>query len=98
MIFVSPFGLHGQAGRLRQIKRWEAVLLRIEQSVLILIGSEDKLLCADDRDKLRQRLAGEQLEILEESGHFVYLDSPEVVSRKIVAFTRGGKDQCSDSL
>jgi pimeloyl-ACP methyl ester carboxylesterase len=156
LIFVSPFGLYDQAGRMRQIKRWDAVLplasslisrravqrrLRrsildderitpelvdaywkpfttargrratieitrrivgncsmdevlpqIEQSVLILIGSEDKLLCAEDRDKLHQLLVKEQLEIIEESGHFLYLDSPHVVSNKIVTFTRGGKE------
>jgi pimeloyl-ACP methyl ester carboxylesterase len=81
-----------QAGRMRQSKRWNAVLPRIEQPVLILVGSEDKLLCAEDRDKLHQLLAREQLEIIEESGHFLYLDSPHVVSNKIVTFTRGGKE------
>ncbi len=92
LIFVSPFGLHDQAGRMRQIKRWNAVLPRMEQPVLIPVGSEDKLLCAEDRDKLHQLLAREQLEIIEESGHFLYLDSPDVVSNKIVTFTRGGKE------
>jgi pimeloyl-ACP methyl ester carboxylesterase len=156
LIFVSPFGLHDQAGRMTQIKRWDAflplasslitrkavqrrlrrsilnderitpelidaywrsfttaqgrratveitreiigrcsmdeVLPRIEQSVLILIGSEDKLLGADDREKFHRLLAREQLEIIEESGHFVYLDSPEVISKKIATFTRGGKE------
>ena len=58
--------------------------------VLILIGSEDKLICPEDREKLRRLLADEQLEIIEESGHFLYLDSPDVVSKKIVRFTRGG--------
>jgi len=62
------------------------------QSVLILIGSEDKLLGAEDLEKLHQLLPGEQLEIIEESGHFLYLDSPDVVSKKIVAFTRGGEE------
>jgi pimeloyl-ACP methyl ester carboxylesterase len=64
----------------------------MEQPVLIPVGSEDKLLCAEDRDKLHQLLAREQLEIIEESGHFLYLDSPDVVSNKIVTFTRGGKE------
>ena len=156
LIFSSPFGLHDQAGRMSQIKRWDAflplfcslitrrgiqrrlrrsilnqelvtpelvdaywrpfataegrramveitreiagrcsmdeVLPRIEQSVLILIGSEDKLLGADDYEKFHRLLAREQLEIIEGSGHFVYLDSPEVVTKKIVTFTRGGEE------
>ena len=62
------------------------------RSVLILVGSEDKLLCAEDYEKVRHLLSGEQLEIIEESGHLLYLDSPEVVSRKIVTFTRGGRE------
>jgi pimeloyl-ACP methyl ester carboxylesterase len=154
LIFVSPFGLENQAGRMSRIKRWnfllplasslvtkrtvrrhlrrsilkderitpelidaywtpfttsqgrratvevtrriigsrsmEEVLPQIEQSVLILIGSEDKLLSAGDYTKMRQLLAREQLEIIEESGHFIYFDSPDVVSQKIVTFTKGG--------
>ena len=81
-----------QAGRMRQSKRWNAVLPRIEQPVLILVGSEDKLISPEDRERFRVLLAREQLEIIEESGHFLYLDSPHVVSNKIVTFTRGGKE------
>ena len=57
---------------------------------MILIGSEDKLVSPEDREKLYNLLADEQLEIIEESGHFLYLDSPGAVSKKIVKFTRGG--------
>jgi pimeloyl-ACP methyl ester carboxylesterase len=62
------------------------------QSVLILIGSEDKLLCADERDKFRQLRKTKRLEIIEESGYFLYLDSPDVVTKPIVTFTRGGME------
>jgi pimeloyl-ACP methyl ester carboxylesterase len=65
-------------------------LRQIRQPVLILIGSEDKLISPEDREKLRVLLAGEQLEIVEDSGHLLYLDSPEIVSNKIVSFARGG--------
>ena len=156
LIFVSPFGLDDQAGRMSQIRRWnaflplastlvtkrmvrrylrrsilcdrhitpelvnaywapfttaegrratvevtrrivgscsmEALLPQVEQSVLILIGSEDKLLCAGDYEKFKLLLARERLEIVQASGHFLYLDSPEVVSQKIVTFTRGGSE------
>jgi pimeloyl-ACP methyl ester carboxylesterase len=156
LIFVSPFGLQDQAGRMSRIKRWDSllpvasslvtrrtvqrylrrsilkdesitpelinsywkpfttprgrraaveitrkivggssmdkVLPQIEQPVLILIGSEDKLTCAGDYEKFHRLLAREQLEIIEESGHFLYLDSPDVVSKKIVTFTRGGRE------
>jgi pimeloyl-ACP methyl ester carboxylesterase len=155
LIFLSPFGLHDQAGRMTQIKRWDAllplvsslitkrgvqrrlhrsilkderitpelvdaywnpfttpegrratveitreivgrcsmeeVLPRIERPVLILMGSEDKLLSADDREKFHLLLVDERQEIVEDSGHFLYLDSPDLVSLKIVAFTKGGK-------
>jgi pimeloyl-ACP methyl ester carboxylesterase len=67
-------------------------LPQIGKSVLILIGSEDKLLCAEDSDKFRQLLAREQQEIVEDSGHFLYLDSPDIVAQKIATFTRGGKE------
>jgi pimeloyl-ACP methyl ester carboxylesterase len=63
-----------------------------EFPVLILIGSADKLLCAGDNEKLPQRLPREQLETIEESGHCLVLDSPDVVSRNIVTFTRGGME------
>lgn len=156
LIFLNPFGLHDQAGRMAKIRRWDAflplasslitrrgverrlrrlilndesitpelvdsywqpftspggrratveitrtivgrrsmdeVLPRIEQPVLILVGSEDKLISPEDRERFRVLLAREQLEIIEESGHFLYLDSPDVVSQKIVTFTRGGKE------
>ena len=156
LIFLSPFGLHDQGGRMSRIKRWnaflplvsalvtrrtvqrnlrrrilrdecitpklidayfkpfttargrratveitreivgrcsmDAVLPRIGQSVLILTVSEDKLLCAEDFDRFRRLLARKQLEIIEESGHFLYLDSPDIVAQKIVTFTRGGKE------
>jgi pimeloyl-ACP methyl ester carboxylesterase len=156
LIFASPFGLDDQAGRMSQIKRWNAflplasvlvtqrtikrhlrrsilngelitpelidaywrpfttpegrraavevtrkivgscsmeeVLPQIEQPVLILIGSEDTLLCAGDYERFQLLLARERLEIIEASGHFLYLDSPEVVSQKIVTFTRGGRE------
>jgi len=59
-------------------------------SVLILIGSEDKLLSAGDHEKFRKLLANERLETIEEIGHFLYLDSPLEVSEKIVTFIRGG--------
>ena len=156
LIFVSPFGLEDQAGRMSQIRRWdsflplvsslvtrrtikrflhrsivngelispelidaywkpfttpegrraavevtrrivgscsmEELLPQIGQSVLILIGSEDKLLCAGEKEKFRLLLVREQLEIIEAGGHFLYLDSPEVVSQKIVTFTSGGSE------
>ena len=156
LIFVSPFGLEDQAGRMSQIRRWnsclplafslvtkrtikrylrrsimnderitpelvdaywkpfttpegrraavevtrrivgscsmEELLPQIRQSVLILIGSEDKLLCAGEKEKFRLLLVREQLEIIEAGGHFLYLDSPEVVSQKIVTFTSGGSE------
>ncbi|UCF96112.1 MAG: alpha/beta hydrolase [Spirochaetaceae bacterium] len=154
LIFLSPFGLKDQAGRMAQIKRWDPLLplaaslitkrnierwlLRsiynddrvtpelvdaywrplttpegrritveitrkivgrcsmdellpqIGQPVLILVGSEDTLISLKDREKYSELLADEQLEIVERSGHFVYLDSPDVVSNKTVRFTRGG--------
>ena len=68
----------------------DGILPRIRQPVLILMGSEDKLICLEDRERFRVLLADEQLEIVEECGHLVYLDSPEIVSNKSVIFARGG--------
>ncbi|MBN2552075.1 MAG: alpha/beta hydrolase [Spirochaetales bacterium] len=65
-------------------------LRQVGQPVLILIGSEDKLISPEDREKFSTLLADERLEIVENSGHLVYLDSPEIVSKKIVGFARGG--------
>jgi pimeloyl-ACP methyl ester carboxylesterase len=156
IVFLSPFGLRDQGGRMAKIRRWDAllplasalvtrrgverrlqrsilndesitpelvdsywkpftttggrratveitrkivgrfsmdeVLPRIEQPVLILIGSEDKLISPEDRERFRALPADGQLEILEDSGHFLYLDSPDAVSKKIVTFSRGGMD------
>lgn len=156
LVFLSPFGLYDQAGRMTRIRRWDAllplasllvtrkgverrlqrsildreaitpelvdsywrpfstsegrraaveitrkilgvysmeeILPRIEQPLLILIGSEDKLISPEDREKFRMLPAGGRLEIIEESGHFLYLDSPDVVSQRIVTFTRGGME------
>jgi len=154
LIFVSPFGLYDQGGRMTQVRRWDPLLPlasrlvtksgvrrrlqrvigdgqpltpglvdafykpfasaqarratlevtrhiiggcsmdeylpRIEQPVLILIGSADKLLCPGDCEKFRRLLAAERIEMIEGCGHFLYLDSPGVVTEKIVRFTRGG--------
>lgn len=68
----------------------DGCLPRIEQPVLILVGTEDTLVSPEDCERFRALLAHEELEIIEQCGHFLYLDSPEVVSRKIVTFTRGG--------
>jgi pimeloyl-ACP methyl ester carboxylesterase len=70
----------------------DELMPQIEQSVLILTGSEDKLLGADERDKFRQLRKTKRLEIIEESGYFLYLDSPDVVTKPIVTFTRGGME------
>jgi pimeloyl-ACP methyl ester carboxylesterase len=59
---------------------------------LIRIGSEDKLVSAGDHEKLHELAARGQREIIEESGHFLYLDSPDVVSQETVTFTRGGME------
>jgi hypothetical protein len=48
----------------------EEVLPQIGHPVLILIGSEDKLLCAGDYKKMRQLLAREQLEIYRRKREF----------------------------
>jgi pimeloyl-ACP methyl ester carboxylesterase len=68
----------------------DEILPRIEHPVLILAGSEDKLLGAEEQETLQRLLQTEKFETIEESGHFLYLDAPDVVSRKIVSFTRGG--------
>jgi pimeloyl-ACP methyl ester carboxylesterase len=162
LVFLSPFGLKDQAGRMSRIQRWDSflplasslvgrkvvkrrlhraiikdecvtpelvsaymnpfttaegrratveftrrivgrcwmdeVLPQIGHPVLILSGSEDKLLGAEERERFRRLLTSEQLEVIPDSGHFLYLDSPDVVSEKIVDFTRGGTESCSDSL
>jgi pimeloyl-ACP methyl ester carboxylesterase len=92
LIFLRPFGLHDRAGRMIRIKGWNAFPPQIRQPVLILIGSEDKLISPEDRDLFCTFLADKRLEIeiIEDSGHFLYLDAPGVVSDKIVSFTRGG--------
>jgi pimeloyl-ACP methyl ester carboxylesterase len=104
---LDPFGLHNRAGRTTRDERRAAVeitrriiggcsmneiLPQIRQPVLILIGSEDKLISPEDRNLFCTFLADERLEIeiIEDSGHFLYLDAPSVVSDKIVSFTRGG--------
>ena len=93
--FTTPRGRRATVEITREIVgrcSMNAVLPQIGQPVLILIGSEDKLLCAEDIDKFRQLLAREQQEIIEDSGHFLYLDSPDIVAQKIATFTRGGKE------
>jgi pimeloyl-ACP methyl ester carboxylesterase len=154
LIFLSPFGLNDQGGRMTQIDRWDTLLPlavnlitkrglekrlrqtivrqekitedlveaywkpfttqdgrravvditrniigrcsmdeylpRIEQPVLILIGSEDTLISPEDRRRFGELLVDEHLEIIEECGHFLYLESPDVVSELIVQFTMGG--------
>jgi pimeloyl-ACP methyl ester carboxylesterase len=155
LIFLSPFGLDDQAGRMTKIERWDsllplatsfvtrgmvrrwlsrsirneqritaqlvdaywkpfrspegrravvsvtrriiggcsmdAILPELRQPVLILVGSEDKMVSAEEVEKLRRLLKNERLRIIEESGHFLYLDSPDVVSREIATFTTGGQ-------
>ena len=63
---------------------------RFKKPVLILVGVEDTLVGPEDCERFRALLLDERLEIVEQRGHFLYLESSEVVSKKIVTFTRGG--------
>jgi 4,5:9,10-diseco-3-hydroxy-5,9,17-trioxoandrosta-1(10),2-diene-4-oate hydrolase len=62
------------------------ILPRLHQPVLILVGSEDPMISPENQETLQSLLANARLEIVDDCGHFLYLEAPELVSSQIVDF------------
>ncbi len=68
------------------------VMARLEEidcPTLIICGTEDRLTPPKYSTFLRDRIAGAQLLLVEEAGHMVMLEQPEVVSRAVAQFKGG---------
>ena len=77
-------------------RQWEAVqawdawerLGSISCPVLVLHGSEDRLVAPDNARMLADRIPGAQLALLEGAGHVYHAEQPEAADAAVLAFLR----------
>lgn len=65
------------------------LLTQITVPTLIIWGKDDKITPLKDARVLSKKIENSHLEILEDAGHFSYLDQPEIFCRLVKNFTHG---------
>lgn len=61
----------------------------IRAPTLLLAGKEDKIVPLVLMERLAERIPKARLVVVEEAGHFLFIERPEVVNREIVRFLKG---------
>jgi pimeloyl-ACP methyl ester carboxylesterase len=65
-------------------------LRQIRQSVLLLIGDQDKLNPPKALERARQTIQHLEAEIIPQAGHFLNMEQPEAVNARILKFLAEG--------
>ncbi|NTW11788.1 MAG: alpha/beta fold hydrolase, partial [Anaerolineales bacterium] len=65
---------------------FEDKLPRLDVPTLILFGAHDKVVPPANADLLAQKIAGSQVVIFPDAGHFFPIEIPEAASRTIMDF------------
>ena len=63
-------------------------LRQIKTPTLIIWGEKDKMTPLKDAYVMKEKISGSNLEVLKNIGHLPYLESPELLSRKIIDFLK----------
>ena len=77
-------------GLLPEAAAFENKLQKITVPTLILFGAHDKVVPPANADLLAKQLAGSQIRIFPDAGHFFPLEVPEAASNAVVEFSKGG--------
>jgi len=77
-------------GLLPEAAAFENKLPNITVPTLILFGAHDKVVPPANADLLAKQLAGSQIRIFPDAGHFFPLEIPEDASKAVIEFSQGG--------
>lgn len=77
-------------GLLPEAAAFENKLPKITVPTLILFGAHDKVVPPANADLLAKQLAGSQIRIFPDAGHFFPLEIPEAASNAVIEFSKGG--------
>ena len=66
---------------------WEG-LNRIENTTLVLTGSEDALIPPENSRILSERIPHARLQVIEEVGHQLFIEEPDACNRAVLDFLR----------
>jgi pimeloyl-ACP methyl ester carboxylesterase len=77
-------------GLLPEAAAFENKLPEISVPTLILFGAHDKVVPPANADLLAKQIAGSQIRILPDAGHFFPLEIPEAASKAVIEFSQGG--------
>jgi pimeloyl-ACP methyl ester carboxylesterase len=75
-------------GLMQEESAFENQLHRIHVPTLILFGEYDKVVPPQNANLLAQKIAGSQIRILPDAGHFFPIEVPETASRAIIEFAK----------
>jgi proline iminopeptidase len=70
-----------------QFKAWDRLT---NIPVLVLAGAQDRAVAGPPMQELARRLPRARLVVLEQGGHFPYLEEPERFTRELLSFLTGG--------
>jgi len=77
-------------GLLPEAAAFENKLPNISVPTLILFGVHDKVVPPANADLLAKQITGSQIRIFPDAGHFFPIEIPEVASKAVVEFSKGG--------
>jgi len=77
-------------GLLPEAAAFENKLPNISVPTLILFGAHDKVVPPANADLLAKQITGSRIRIFPDAGHFFPIEIPEVASKAVVEFSKGG--------
>jgi haloalkane dehalogenase len=89
--FSSDAGRRGQlelyrSGDFDKLEPYEGCVAALDVPTLVLWGAEDRFSSARMAQRFHQEIAGSEVVVLEEAGHFIWEDEPEATARALVDF------------
>ena len=73
----------------RDLATVEPLLATIRAPTLVLWGGRDRLVKPRMGEEVQRAIPGARLEIVEDAGHFVHLDRPDVFAQRVLEFLGG---------
>ncbi len=84
---APPHGVARQSEAIRAFDTWER-LPSLKIPVLVMHGSDDRIIPAENGRIVASRIPGAELVILEGKGHGYYIEAADDVNRTILQFLR----------
>jgi pimeloyl-ACP methyl ester carboxylesterase len=88
LVNANPTPLHAVKGHLKAIDAFdgEAALEAVRCPTLVITGTEDRLIPAENSRRLAARIAGAELCLLPEAAHFFWIEKPRETARALGDF------------